>query len=36
MTLKEAFDIKKIYQTEIGKLIASKDAGTPQYSALVK
>lgn len=36
MTLKEAFDIKKIYQTEIGKLIRSSDAGTPQYSALVK
>ena len=36
MTLKEAFDIKKIYQTEIGKLIRSGDAGTPQYSALVK
>ena len=27
MTLKEAFDIKKIYQTEIGKLIRSGDAG---------
>lgn len=36
MTLKEAFDIKKIYQTEVWKLIRSGDAGTPQYSALVK
>ena len=36
LTLQEAFDIKKIYQAEIKKLIASKDAGTPQYSALVK
>ena len=36
MTLQEAFDIKKIYQAEIGKLLRSGDAGTNQYSALVK
>lgn len=36
LTLKEAFDLKKIYQAEVGKLMRSGDAGTPQYSALVK
>lgn len=36
LTLKEAFELKKIYQAEVGKLMRSGDAGTPQYSALVK
>lgn len=36
LTPKEAFDLKKIYQAEVGKLMRSGDAGTPQYSALVK
>ena len=36
MNLQEAFDVKKIYQAELRKLISWWDAGTPQYSALVK
>ena len=36
LNLNDAFKAKRVYQTEIGKLIRSWDAGTDSYSALVK
>ena len=34
--IKDGFALKRVYQNEVGKLIRSGDAGTDQFSALVK
>ncbi len=36
LNLNDAFKAKRVYQTEIGKLIRSGDAGTDSYQSLVK
>ena len=36
LSVQDAMKAKRVYQTEIGKLIRSGDAGTDSYSALVK
>ena len=36
LSIRDAFKVKRVFQTEIGKLIKAWDAGTDSYEALVK